>query len=108
MTSALTAAKAYSQVQAQFARSMSEAGGPSAPASGPAGVDFGQLLTGAMNDITQTGKMAEKQMLAHANGRAELVDVVTAVASAQTSLETAMAVRDQVIAAYQEIMRMPI
>ena len=34
--------------------------------------------------------------------------VVTAVASAQTSLETAMAVRDQVIAAYQEIMRMPI
>jgi flagellar hook-basal body complex protein FliE len=40
-------------------------------------VDFGQLLTGAMNDITQTGKTAEKQMIAHANGRAELVDVVT-------------------------------
>ena len=66
------------------------------------------MLTGAMNEITQTGKTAEKQMIAHANGKAELVDVVTAVASAQTSLETAMAVRDQVIAAYQEIMRMPI
>ena len=47
-------------------------------------------------------------MTAHANGRAELIDVVTAVASAQSSLETALAVRDQVISAYQEIMRMPI
>jgi flagellar hook-basal body complex protein FliE len=34
--------------------------------------------------------------------------MVTAVASAQASLETVMAVRDQVISAYQEIMRMPI
>jgi len=40
--------------------------------------------------------------------QAELVDVVTAVSAAQTSLETVMAVRDQVISAYQEIMRMPI
>jgi flagellar hook-basal body complex protein FliE len=66
------------------------------------------MVTGAMNEIAQSGKMAEKQMIAHANGKVELVDVVTAVASAQSSLETAMAVRDQVIAAYQEIMRMPI
>ena len=35
-------------------------------------------------------------------------DVVTAVSSAEASLETVMAVRDQVIQAYQEIMRMPI
>ena len=39
---------------------------------------------------------------------AELIDVVTAISSAEASLETVMAVRDQVIAAYQEIMRMPI
>ena len=41
-------------------------------------------------------------------GRAELIDVVTAISSAEASLETVMAVRDQVIQAYQEIMRMPI
>ena len=43
-----------------------------------------------------------------AQGKAELIDVVTSVAAAEASLETVMAVRDQVIAAYQEIMRMPI
>ena len=37
-----------------------------------------------------------------------VVDVATALTSAQASLETVMAVRDQVISAYQEILRMPI
>ena len=41
-------------------------------------------------------------------GLAPGIDVVTAVSSAEASLETVMAVRDQVISAYQEIMRMPI
>ena len=103
MMSPLAAAKAYSQIQ----------GGPGpalkglAPSSASA-PDFAQLVKGAMNDISSTGRVAEHQMTAHANGRAELIDVVTAVASAQSSLETALAVRDQVISAYQEIMRMPI
>jgi flagellar hook-basal body complex protein FliE len=47
-------------------------------------------------------------MAAHAAGKADLVDVVTSVASAETSLETVMSIRDQVISAYQEILRMPI
>jgi len=37
-----------------------------------------------------------------------MVDVVTALSSAQASLETVMAVRDQVIAAYQQVMQMQI
>jgi flagellar hook-basal body complex protein FliE len=102
MINPLSAAKAYAQVQGGFA---SPVKGLSGAAEGP---DFAQLVKGAMNDIVSTGRQAENQMIAHANGKAELVDVVTAVASAQSSLETAMAVRDQVIAAYQEIMRMPI
>ena len=40
--------------------------------------------------------------------KAELIDVVTSISSAQQSLETVMAVRDQVISAYKEIMAMPI
>jgi flagellar hook-basal body complex protein FliE len=47
-------------------------------------------------------------MAAQVAGKAELIDVVTAISSAEASLETVMAVRDQVISAYQEIMRMPI
>ncbi len=61
-----------------------------------------------MNEAVSASRASERQMAAHTAGKAELVDVVTAVASAEASLETVMAVRDQVIAAYQEIMRMPI
>jgi flagellar hook-basal body complex protein FliE len=72
------------------------------------GADFGAMLKGVMNDAVQTTKTAEMQIAAGAQGKAEMIDVVTAIASAESSLETVMAVRDQVIAAYQEIMRMPI
>ena len=41
-------------------------------------------------------------------GGGKITDVVTAVSSAEQSLSTVMAIRDQVISAYQEIMRMPI
>ncbi len=47
-------------------------------------------------------------MAAQVQGKAQLVDVATALSSAQSSLETVMAVRDQVISAYQEIMRLQI
>jgi flagellar hook-basal body complex protein FliE len=43
-----------------------------------------------------------------AMGKGDLVDVVTAVAAAEATMETVIAVRDEVIKAYQEIMRMPI
>ena len=61
-----------------------------------------------MGDAVSASRNAEAKMSAHTQGRAELVDVVTAVASAQSSLETVMAVRDQVISAYKEILAMPI
>jgi len=48
------------------------------------------------------------QALAAATGKADVVNVVTAVAESEAALETLVAVRDRVIAAYEEIMRMPI
>ena len=41
-------------------------------------------------------------------GQGNLIDVVTALSSAEASLETVISVRDQVISAYKEIMAMPI
>ena len=41
-------------------------------------------------------------------GKGDLVDVVTAISAAEMSLETLVAVRDQAIGAYQEVMRMNI
>ena len=100
----LLASKAYAAVQGVASKppaGISNVGGDDGP-------DFSQVLSKTMGDMVQTSRQAEKMMTAHTAGKAELVDVVTAVASAQSSLETVMAVRDQVISAYQEIMRMPI
>ena len=96
------AARAYAAVQNQGA---SPAALPSPAERGP---DFGQLVTQAMGDVVSSSRTAEKQMAAHVQGKADLVDVVTSISSAQSSLETMMAVRDQVIQAYQQILNMPI
>ena len=99
MITPLAAAKAYASTQ-------STAG--SGAVGGSAGGGFADMLKGVMEQTTQSTRAAEAQMSAQVQGKAELIDVVTSVAAAEASLETVMAVRDQVIAAYQEIMRMPI
>lgn len=104
MMSPMLAAKAYAAVQGQGG-GLTGAAGPVDPAGGSS---FAQLVTSAMNDTIATSRKAETQMVNHIQGKAELVDVVTAVSSAEASLETVIAIRDQVISAYQEIMRMPI
>jgi len=98
MITALSAAKAYADVQ--------KAAGGAGETSGVGG--FADVLKSAMTDAVKASRHAESQMAAQVAGKAELVDVVTAISAAETSLETVMAVRDQVISAYQEIMRMPI
>ena len=99
MITPLAAAKAYASTQGAAATGGGAAVG---------GSSFADLVKGAIDSTVQSSKAAETQMAAQVQGKAELVDVVTAVAAAEASLETVMAVRDQVIAAYQEIMRMPI
>lgn len=108
MVAPMLAAKAYAQVQAT-ANAMANAAGASATGGAhntPSG--FAEVLKNVMTDTVGQTRNAEKQMAAQVQGKADLVDVVTAVSSAETSLETVMAVRDQVISAYQEIMRMAI
>ncbi len=66
------------------------------------------MLNSAVGAISGAGNAAETAVTNAAMGRGDLVDVVTAVAAAEATLETVIAVRDEVIKAYQEIMRMPI
>lgn len=106
MMTPLAAAKAYAAAQKGLGidPGIGSIGGSTAPAQG----GFGDILKSAMTDAMSASKTAEKQMAAQVAGKTELVDVVTAISAAEASLETVMAVRDQVISAYQEIMRMPI
>ena len=98
----LSASKAYLDA-ARSAMRAGESGG-----GGPDAVDFGKLVQHAIGDATSAARQAESAGMAAASGKADIVNVVTAIAQAETTLETVMAVRDQVIQAYQEIMRMPI
>jgi flagellar hook-basal body complex protein FliE len=101
MITAFSAAKAYANVQ--------QAAGLGSGLDAPgAGGGFGDILKSAMTDAIKASRNAESQMTAQVQGKADLVDVATAVSSAQQSLETVMSIRDQMISAYQEIMRMQI
>lgn len=81
--------------------------GPAAAAE--AGPSFGQMVENAAKDALNTAKGAETLgVKAAAGANVELTDVVTAVSNAEVTLQTVVAVRDKVIAAYQDIMRMPI
>ena len=100
MITALAAAKAYAASQGS---GLGAIGGEKS-----AGLSFGDMLSGVMEDTMKASKAAETKIAEGVAGKAEMIDVVTAISSAESSLETVMAVRDQVISAYQEIMRMPI
>lgn len=102
MISSLAAANAYAATQKTLG--VDAAAGGEVPQAG----GFGDILKAAISDAMSASKHAETQIAAQVQGKANLVDVVTAISAAEASLETVMAVRDQVITAYQEIMRMPI
>lgn len=76
--------------------------------SSDAGSSFGSMLKDQLAGIVETGRKSDSQALAMANGKANVVDVVTAVAETEVAVETLVSVRDRVISAYEDIMRMPI
>lgn len=107
MITPLAVAKAYANVQ-KAAGAIEGSAGAAAGGEAASTGGFGDILKSAMADTMKATKNAEAQMAAQVQGKAQLIDVVTAVSSAEQSLNTVMAIRDQVISAYQEIMRMPL
>lgn len=85
-------------------------GGPEAPGEkkDALGDDFAATLRSAASETINTLEHAEKQTLLAAAGKADVTDVVTAMSEAEATLQTVVAVRDKVVQAYQEILRMPI
>ena len=69
---------------------------------------FGQLLAQTVTDAVDASKASETVSIQAAAGQVDLQDVVEAVNAAEISLQTVVSVRDRVISAYQEVMRMPI
>ena len=72
------------------------------------GPSFGALVKQALGNVVEAGHKSDVQAQAMANGKANMVDLVTAVAESETAITTLVSVRDRVIAAYQQILQMPI
>lgn len=80
----------------------------SAGSATTSGADFGQMLAQQLNNVVDSGKYTDQVSLDMVNGKANVVDVVTALAETEIAMETMVTIRDRVISAYEEIMRMPI
>lgn len=62
----------------------------------------------AAQSFVQTLREAETTAMAGMVGKADPQSVVTALASAEVAVQTALTVRDKVVESYQEILRMPV
>ena len=72
------------------------------------GPSFADFLKDKARDSVDTMRHSEQVSAKAVTGEADLTDVVQAVTSAELTLQTVVSVRDRMISAYQEIMRMPI
>jgi flagellar hook-basal body complex protein FliE len=91
---------------AAYANAGKVAGPGLAPRDGAGG--FADMLKEAAADSIDTLRRSEAVGLQAAVGKADLNTVVTAVSNAELTLQTVATIRDRVIQAYQDILRMPI
>jgi len=109
MASPTVAANAY----ANLARILDTGGGAaakgsSAGAAAGGGLSFGEVLKDAIGSVVEGGRQSDAQTSAMASGKANVMDVVTAVAETDVKISTLVSVRDKVISAYEDIMKMAI
>jgi len=101
MASPTVAANAY----ANLARILDTGGTAKSSDSGPS---FAALLKDAVGSVMEAGKKSDAQTVAMASGKANVMDVVTAVAETDVAVSTLVSVRDRVIQSYEDIMKMSI
>jgi flagellar hook-basal body complex protein FliE len=104
MASPTVAANAY----ANLARILDTGGAGKATSDSSGGPSFGDLLKDAIGNVMDGGRKSDAQTVAMASGKANVMDVVTAVAETDVKVSTLVSVRDKVIQAYEDIMKMPI
>ena len=95
-----TAVAAYAQA--------AKTAGPGIAARDAGGGGFADLLKQAADGAVGALKEGEAASIKAVTGKADISEVVTAVTNAEVALQTVTAVRDRVIQAYQDILRMPI
>ena len=106
MATPTIAANAYAALSRMRDDTANIAGGlGKAQDSGP---NFGSILKDVIDAVSAAAQKSDVQAQAVAAGKANMVDVVTAVAETETAFQTLVSVRDKVIAAYEDVLKMPI
>lgn len=105
------AAGAYRDATKVAERILDQVSGASeqtAPAKNSMKPDFADLVTTGLDTARDSGYKGEIVSSKSVANNAELHELVTAVSNAELTLNTVVAVRDKVIGAYQDIIKMPI
>ncbi|MBR9762727.1 MAG: flagellar hook-basal body complex protein FliE [Rhodobacteraceae bacterium] len=79
-----------------------------APGQVTPGKGLGETLGEVASDFAETFRAGEETARAAMAGRADATTLVQALAQTELAVETAVSVRDKVVEAYQEILRMPV
>ena len=112
MATPAIAANAYASLAKIIGSGTGSGGGtgavPGVQGASGATQSFSSLLKDSIGQVLDAGRKSDAQSVQMANGKANVVDVVTAVAETQVAVETMVSVRDKVIAAYEDILKMPI
>ncbi len=101
-----SAARAYADALKRGADSLGET--EQVSGLGGKGGGFAEMLKSAAMEPVSAMRESERVAASAAGGKTDLVAVATAITNAETAVDTVVAVRDRVISAYQEILRMPI
>ncbi len=109
MTTISSAINAYTALSnAVNGEQMSVSGAAQSGSDVAPGQDFASVLKGAAKDSIATMRTAETQSAAAIAGKADIREVVQAVTNAELTLQTVVNIRDKVIGAYNDIIRMPV
>ncbi|MFO8003262.1 flagellar hook-basal body complex protein FliE [Thioalkalivibrio sp.] len=99
-----------SQVLAQMRALAQNAGVAEAAPQGPPKTDFANLLKQSLDQVNQTQQDSRTLVTAFEKGdpNVSLVEVMVASQKASVAFNATVQVRNRLLTAYQEIMRMPV
>ncbi|NMA98018.1 MAG: flagellar hook-basal body complex protein FliE [Phyllobacteriaceae bacterium] len=101
---------AATSAYANASRLISQATKPATDLTASAGTggNFAELLAQNVQGVIDQGKVSDQMAMDMVSGKANVVDMVTALSETEMAIESMVTIRDRVISAYEEIMRMPI
>lgn len=104
----MTTLRLVNPAQAAAAYRTTAVGAAEPVAAATNGGGFGAALQRAVEGAVEAGQEADAGGVRALTGQGGVTDAVLALSRAELALQTAVAVRDRVVSAYQDVMRMPI